>query len=83
LCDGRAEENGTARRFAQRCGRHGTFPWGGSPSGIIEGEATGVSAKTEDYTLGVEEEYQIIDPETHALSPSGEAVLQRAQQTLG
>jgi len=42
-----------------------------------------VSAKTEDYTLGAEEEYQIIDPETHALSPSGEAVLQRAQQTLG
>ena len=37
----------------------------------------------EDYTLGVEEEYQIIDPETRGLSPSGEAVVRRAQQALG
>jgi carboxylate-amine ligase len=52
-------------------------------SGIVEGEATCVSAKPQDYTLGVEEEYQIIDPETRALSPGGEAVLRRAQHTLG
>jgi carboxylate-amine ligase len=55
----------------------------GSFSGIVEGEATGVSAKPQDYTLGVEEEYQIIDPEARALSPGGEAVVRRAQQTLG
>ncbi len=42
-----------------------------------------MSAEAEDYTLGVEEEYQIIDPETRGLSPSGEAVVQRAQQALG
>ncbi|MDQ3910663.1 MAG: glutamate--cysteine ligase [Actinomycetota bacterium] len=42
-----------------------------------------MSAEAEDYTLGVEEEYQIIDPETRGLSPSGEAVLRRAQHTLG
>ena len=37
----------------------------------------------EEYTLGVEEEYQIVDPETRGLSPAGEAVLERAQQSLG
>ena len=37
----------------------------------------------EEYTLGVEEEYQIIDPGTRGLSPAGEAVLERAQRTLG
>jgi carboxylate-amine ligase len=37
----------------------------------------------EEYTLGVEEEYQIVDPETRGLSPAGEAVLRRARQTLG
>jgi carboxylate-amine ligase len=41
-----------------------------------------VSGKTEEYTLGVEEEYQIIDPETRELKPSGEGVLRRARQTL-
>jgi carboxylate-amine ligase len=42
-----------------------------------------VSAKAEEYTLGVEEEYQIIDPESRGLSPHGEGVLRRARQTLG
>jgi carboxylate-amine ligase len=42
-----------------------------------------VSRKSEVYTLGVEEEYQIIDPETRGLSPRGECVLRRARQTLG
>ncbi len=37
----------------------------------------------DEYTLGVEEEYQIIDPGTRDLSPNGEAVLERARQTLG
>ena len=45
--------------------------------------ATGVSGKTEKYTLGVEEEYQIVDPETRALCPGGEGVLRRTAQTLG
>ena len=55
----------------------------GDPTGIVEGEAAGVSAKPQDYTLGVEEEYQVIDPETRELSRSGEGVLRRAQQALG
>jgi glutamate---cysteine ligase / carboxylate-amine ligase len=42
-----------------------------------------VSAEMDEYTLGVEEEYQIIDPETRGLSPRGEGVLRRARQTLG
>jgi glutamate---cysteine ligase / carboxylate-amine ligase len=50
---------------------------------VLRGEATGVSGKTEEYTLGVEEEYQIIDPETRALCPAGEGVLRRTWQTLG
>ena len=40
-------------------------------------------AKAEDYTLGVEEEYQIIDPETRALCPRAGDVLRRARQALG
>jgi glutamate---cysteine ligase / carboxylate-amine ligase len=35
-----------------------------------------------EYTLGVEEEYQIIAPETRGLSPVGEAVLRRARRAL-
>ncbi len=42
-----------------------------------------MSAKAEEYTLGVEEEYQIIDPDTRGLSPRGEGVLRRARQALG
>jgi carboxylate-amine ligase len=37
----------------------------------------------QEYTLGVEEEYQIIDPETRALCPGADRVLKRAQKTLG
>ena len=37
----------------------------------------------EPYTLGVEEEYQIIDPETRALCPGAEDVMHRARLTLG
>ena len=36
-----------------------------------------------EYTLGVEEEFQVIDPETRDLSPKGEAVLGRTRETLG
>ncbi len=42
-----------------------------------------MSARTEEYTFGVEEEYQIIDPETRELSRHGDSVLRRARQTLG
>src|SRR5215204_570338 len=42
-----------------------------------------VPAKAEDYTLGIEEEYQIIDPETRALCPRAGDVLLRARQALG
>lgn len=37
----------------------------------------------EDFTLGVEEEYQIINPETRALRPRAARVLHRAQRALG
>ncbi len=39
--------------------------------------------KSEEYTLGVEEEYQIIDPGTRALTPRAADVLRRAHQTIG
>ncbi|HEX2182324.1 MAG TPA: glutamate--cysteine ligase [Rubrobacteraceae bacterium] len=42
-----------------------------------------MAEKTEEYTLGVEEEYQIIDPETRALTPRAADVLPRARRTLG
>ena len=42
-----------------------------------------MSAETEGYTLGVEEEYQIVDAETRELASRGERVLRRTQQSLG
>jgi carboxylate-amine ligase len=41
-----------------------------------------MSTRTEEYTFGVEEEYQIIDPETRELRVQGGNVVQRAQQAL-
>ena len=46
-------------------------------------EVIETSARTEEYTLGVEEEYQIIDSETRELHARAGSVLQRAQQSLG
>ncbi len=40
-------------------------------------------SEQEDYTLGVEEEYQVVDPETRELSAHGGRVLERAQEVLG
>jgi glutamate---cysteine ligase / carboxylate-amine ligase len=40
-------------------------------------------AEQSDYTLGVEEEFQIIDPDTRGLSPSGEMLIERARRSLG
>lgn len=37
----------------------------------------------EEFTLGVEEEYQIIDPNTRELSSSALSILPKAEQTLG
>jgi carboxylate-amine ligase len=37
----------------------------------------------EAFTLGVEEEYQIVDPVTRALKPRGDHVLRQAQRSLG
>src|SRR5450432_3137208 len=37
----------------------------------------------ESFTIGVEEEYQIIDPVTRELSSDATAVLQEARKTLG
>jgi carboxylate-amine ligase len=39
--------------------------------------------KTNAFTMGVEEEYQIIDPQTRELSPTADRVLPIAQATLG
>ncbi len=36
-----------------------------------------------DFTIGVEEEYQIVRPETRALSPRQDRVLPRAREALG
>ncbi len=42
-----------------------------------------MSVRTEQYTLGVEEEYQIVDPGTRELRDHGGGVLQRARQIVG
>jgi len=42
-----------------------------------------MSFQSEPFTMGVEEEYQIIDPVTYELSSSSRALLSKAQQTLG
>ena len=42
-----------------------------------------MSAETEGYTLGVEEECQIVDAGTRELASRGERVLRRTQQSLG
>jgi carboxylate-amine ligase len=49
----------------------------------IAKEGTRLPEKSEEYTLGVEEEYQIIDPGTRALTPRAADVLRRARQTMG
>ena len=42
-----------------------------------------MTAPAGDFTLGVEEEYQIVHPQTRALRPRAERLLPQAQQTLG
>src|SRR4028118_214107 len=43
-----------------------------------------MSSQKEEYTLGVEEEYQIVNPKTRGLLASGgHEVQQRAQRALG
>lgn len=42
-----------------------------------------MSSQTETFTIGVEEEYQIIHPVTYELSSSSTALLPTAQQALG
>jgi glutamate---cysteine ligase / carboxylate-amine ligase len=42
-----------------------------------------MSPRSELYTIGVEEEYQIINPVTRELSPDSETILPDAQKTLG
>ena len=42
-----------------------------------------MSLHSEPFTIGVEEEYQIIDPHTHELSSAAEQILPIAAQTLG
>src|SRR5919112_4217633 len=45
-------------------------------------ETSTMSARTEEYTFGVEEEYQIVDPETRELRARGGRVLRQAQSDL-
>jgi len=42
-----------------------------------------MTARTDGLTLGVEEEYQIVDSETRGLAPAAREVLPAAQQSLG
>jgi glutamate---cysteine ligase / carboxylate-amine ligase len=42
-----------------------------------------MSSHTEIFTMGVEEEYQIVDPVTRELSSTADALLQQAKPTLG
>ncbi len=39
--------------------------------------------KTDEYTIGVEEEYQVIDPKTRGLAACAERVLERARHAFG
>ena len=41
-----------------------------------------MSTRAEGYTLGVEEEFQIVDAETYGMSSRGEDVLRRAREVL-
>ena len=40
-------------------------------------------AHEEDFTIGVEEEYQIIDPETRSLTSRVQQILPFAKKTIG
>ncbi len=42
-----------------------------------------MSPQTEAFTIGIEEEYQIVDPVTRGLRPRAEHVLSHAQRALG
>ena len=42
-----------------------------------------MSTRADEYTLGVEEEFQIVDAETGGMSPRGKNVLRRAREVLG
>ena len=42
-----------------------------------------MAARSDDFTIGVEEEYQIINPETRELRPRVSRVLPQARETLG
>jgi len=42
-----------------------------------------VSISSEDFTIGVEEEYQIINPETRALRQRAQRILPKAKKTVG
>src|SRR5919202_4547896 len=42
-----------------------------------------MAARGSDWTIGVEEEYQIVDVETRALQPGAKRILPEAQQALG
>jgi carboxylate-amine ligase len=46
-------------------------------------EASRMSREAETFTIGVEEEFQIIDPLTYALSADVERILPRAREILG
>ena len=42
-----------------------------------------MSSHAETFTMGVEEEYQVIDPQTRELSPASHEVVEAAQKALG
>jgi len=43
----------------------------------------GVPQKRDEYTIGVEEEYQVVDPKSRGLAACAERVLGQARQALG
>src|ERR687893_2437383 len=43
----------------------------------------GVRQKRDEYTIGVEEEYQVVDPKSRGLAACAERVLGQARQALG
>ncbi len=62
----------------------GVRPRASVPQTVSPWEGTdGVTERTNEYTLGVEEEYQVVDPKSRGLAPRAERVLERARQALG
>jgi hypothetical protein len=70
----------TATPFA-RASAHGAQPRCAISFDTLESSVMPV--KADDFTIGVEEEYQVINPETRELRPRVSRLLPKAREDLG